>query len=84
MSIAAPNIIHQRPLLQKQRIAVEHREDRVALIIGNTEMEMDYETALQLSQWLRVRGKQAKNFAGDISRHWSVIGVLTDAEQTRG
>ncbi len=47
------------------------------LKIGNTEMKMDYEAAIQLSTWLRVRGKEAKQAAGDNSRHWSVIGNLT-------
>lgn len=50
------------------------------LQIGNTEMKMDYEAAIQLSTWLRVRGKEAKQTAGDNSRHWSVIGKLTDVQ----
>ena len=38
--------------------------------------KMPYETALQLSQWLRVRGKEAKRRAGDMSRHLSAVGIL--------
>jgi len=64
------------PLLSKQRIAVAIEGDLVKLSIGNTDIRMPYETALQLSQWLRVRAKQAKRTAGDVSRHWSVIGLL--------
>lgn len=48
----------------------------VVLQVGNAELKMPYETALQLSQWLRVRGKEAKRLAGDSSRHWSAIAVL--------
>jgi hypothetical protein len=48
----------------------------VRLSIGNADIDMPYETAIQLSQWLRVRGKEAKRRAGDMSRHWSVIGLL--------
>lgn len=55
----------------------------VVMRLGNVEVKLPYETAFQLSQWLRVRAKEAKRFAGDTSRHWSVIGVITDANETR-
>ncbi len=64
------------PLLSKQRIEVAAEGDMVRLSIGNYDLRMPYETALQLAQWLRVRGKQAKRTAGDMSRHWSAIGIL--------
>lgn len=64
------------PLLSRQRIAVEARGDLVRMSIGNTHIDMPYETALQLSQWLRLRGKEAKRRAGDMSRHWSALAVL--------
>jgi hypothetical protein len=63
-------------LLSRQRIAVDTEGELVKLAIGNAEIRMPYETAIQLSTWLRVRGKQAKRAAGDTSRHWSVIGLL--------
>ena len=66
------------PLLSQQRIAVSVEGDLVVLTIGNYDMKMPYETAIQLSQWLRVRGKEAKRRAGDMSRHWSAIAVLED------
>ena len=64
------------PLLSRQRISVEAEGDLVALTIGNATIKMPYETAIQLSTWLRVRGKEAKRRAGDQSRHWSVIGII--------
>ena len=67
-------------LLQKQRIEVKCEGQLVVLKIGNAEMKMPHDTALQLSTWLRVRGKEAKRIAGDVSRHWTVIGNLTAAE----
>lgn len=67
-------------LLQKQRIEVIAEGPLVVLRIGNAEMKMEHETAIQLSTWLRVRGKEAKRVAGDNSRHWSVIGRLSDVE----
>jgi len=57
-------------------MAVTIEGDLVKLSIGNTDIRMPYETALQLSQWLRVRAKQAKRTAGDVSRHWSAIGLI--------
>jgi hypothetical protein len=63
-------------LLQKQRIEVRAEGELVVLKIGSAEMRMPYETAIQLSTWLRVRGKEAKRVAGDDSRRWSIIGNL--------
>lgn len=67
-------------LLQKQRIEVATEGTLVVLKIGNAEMKMPYETAIQLSTWLRVHGKAAKKAAGDQSRHWAVIGNLAAVE----
>jgi len=67
-------------LLQKQRIEVASEGTLVVLRIGNAELKMDYETAIQLSTWLRIRGKEAKNLAGDRSRHWSAVGNLAALE----
>lgn len=68
-------------LLQKQRIEVATEGELVVLRVGNAELKMEYETAIQLSTWLRVRGKEAKRLAGDQSRHWTVIGRLSDVLQ---
>jgi hypothetical protein len=64
------------PLLSRQRISVGIEGELVCLTVGNATIKMPYETAIQLSQWLRVRGKEAKRKAGDMSRHWSAIGIL--------
>lgn len=63
-------------LLQQQRIQVRAVGETVELQIGNAVIGLPYETALQLSQWLRVRAKEAKRLAGDQSRHWSVVALL--------
>lgn len=63
-------------LLHAARIEVAAVGDKVQLQIGNSVKVFDYETALQISQWLRVRAKEAKRNAGDMSRHWSVVGVI--------
>ena len=67
-------------VLQRQRIEVVAEGELVVLRIGNAEMRMEHETAIQLSTWLRVRGKEAKRAAGDLSRHWTVIGKLDAVE----
>lgn len=64
------------PLLSRQRMSVSVEGEFVVLEIGNATIKMPYEAAIQLSQWLRVRGKEAKRKAGDTSRHWSAIGML--------
>ena len=63
-------------LMQQMRLGVEAEGALVKLTVGNSTITMGYETALQLSQWLRVRGKQAKKNAGDVSQHWSAVGIL--------
>lgn len=73
-----------RDLLKRQRIAVECEGELVKFHVGNATLTMDYETAIQVSQWLRFRGKEAKRNAGDVSRHWSALGILDDVERTRG
>ena len=62
-------------------MAVQAEGELVAIQIGNTTLRMGYEDALKFSQWIRVRAKQAKRFAGDTSRHWSTIAVLDGLEE---
>jgi hypothetical protein len=75
-------------LLKQERIAVHSEGDLVVLHLGNVEIKLAYESALLLSQWVRIRAKEAKRRAGDRSRHWSAIGTLHDAnygpDVTRG
>jgi len=66
-------------LLQPTKVQVTTEGELVVLTIGNSVMKMDYEHAITLSQWLRVRGKEAKLFAGDSSRHWHAIAVAGGA-----
>lgn len=82
------SIYRRADLLKRERIAVEAEGDLVVMYLGNVTVKLPYETALLLSQWLRLRAKECKSFVGDESRHWSVIGVMHDAEygpdKTRG
>ena len=71
-------------LVKRERFVVKDDGDTVRVEFGNVVVKMHYEDALWLSQAIRIRAKAAKRWSGDISRHWSVIGVLTDANQTRG
>jgi hypothetical protein len=74
--------IVNKSLMQQHRIAVDSEGELVVMKLGNVEVKLPYETALLLSQWLRVRAKEAKRRAGDMSRHWSVVGTLHDANVT--
>lgn len=63
-------------VLAPQRVAVGTEGELVTITVGNSTLRMHYEGALKLSQWIRVRAKQAKKRAGDESRHWSALAVL--------
>jgi hypothetical protein len=76
--------IVSRDLLKQQRMAVSSEGALVVMTLGNVDVKMPYETALLLSQWLRIRAKEAKRTAGDASRHWSVIGTMHDAQHGPG
>lgn len=76
--------IINKDLLKPSRIAVESENDLVVMHLGNTTVKLPYQTAFQLSQWLRVRAKESKRFVGDNSYHWSLMGVLKDLAQTKG
>jgi len=71
-------------LLKRERIAVESEGDLVKIKLGNVEVKMSYTDALMLSQWIRMRAKEAKRRAGDPSHWFSVIGTLHDASVSRG
>jgi hypothetical protein len=78
-----PQVV-SKDIMQQRRIAVSSEADLVVMQLGNVTVKLPYATAFQLSQWLRVRAKEAKRFAGDTSQHWSLLGTLTDANKTRG
>lgn len=71
-----PRIHTPPPLLTPQHIEVFTEGEIVAIQIGNSTLRLHYEAALKVSQWIRVRAKQAKRHAGDVSRHWSAVAVL--------
>lgn len=77
-------MINNNSLLKQERIVITSEGVLVVMNLGNVEIKIPYETALILSQWIRVRAKEAKNFAGDVSRHWSAIGTLHDAQRGDG
>lgn len=69
--------IHSKPsLLTHQKLEVSSDGELVVITIGNSELKMHYEDALKISQWIRLRAKDAKRRAGDMSRTWSVIASL--------
>lgn len=47
--------------------------------IGNVSIAMEANTALTLGNWMRVRAREAKRWAGDTGRVIRMSGVLTDA-----
>lgn len=71
-----PNAIIRESMLPIQRVDVRAEGENVVLTIGNSEIRMQYEDALKISQFIRVRAKEAKRKCGDVSRHWSALAVL--------
>ena len=67
-------------LAKPTQFGVRAEGEVVVLRIGNTDLRMDYETAMTLSTWMRVRAKEAKRVAGDNSRKWNVVGKLSMIE----
>ena len=67
------------PMRTKMDIKTTAVGETTIITIGNSTLEMHYTDAFQLAHWIRMAAKQAKMNAGDTSRHWSVIGVLDDA-----
>jgi len=76
-------IISKPSLLKPTQVKVEQNGENVELTIGNSTMRMSYTHALPLSQWLRLHGKAAKRFAGDGSRHWSMVAMANGAPEVK-
>jgi hypothetical protein len=62
-----------RDLLKKHQIEVRAEGGLVSLTAGTAMMQIPYQAALQISQWIRVRAKESQTRAGDVTRHWSKI-----------
>lgn len=71
-----PNLITRPAVLRPERVEIGTENDLVTLTVGNSTVKFHYEDALKISQWLRMRAKQAKRSVGDVSRHWSALAVL--------
>jgi hypothetical protein len=71
-----------RDLLKKHDIEVKQEGGTVVLIAGTAMVILPYETALRISQWIRVRAKESQTRAGDTKRHWS--GIVQAHEEQHG
>ena len=76
-------ILSKPAVLSPHKVSVASDGEHVLLTIGNSTMRLRYEDAITLSQWLRVRGKEAKRFAGDVSRHWHAIAMVNGAPEVK-
>lgn len=56
--------------IARKDIGVRLKGAMVVLRLYKTEADIPYEAALSISQWLRVRAKEARNEAGE-EAHWS-------------
>ena len=74
-------ILNRPSVVKPERFSVSAEGERVVIEIGNSRLTMNYEDALTFSQWVRVRAKEAKRKAGDMSRHWHGIAILGGAPE---
>lgn len=71
------NIIVKPSVLKTEQVTVAIEGDLVVFKLGNREpIKFHYESALQVSQMIRLKAKEAKQKAGDVSRHWSALANL--------
>lgn len=63
------------------KVIITSAGEHVIFRMGSTGWTLHYETALQLSSWMRSAAKHAKRFAGDLNRITRAIGTLHDAEK---
>lgn len=59
---------------------VESTGEMVAIWFNEVKLEFHFSAGLQISQWVRLAAKQAKNWAGDSGTKMHMTGILTDAE----
>jgi hypothetical protein len=76
-----PRVHTPPPLLTPQHLAVSSEGEIVVIAIGNSDLRLHYVDALKISQWIRLRAKEAKRRCGDVSRHWSTLAVLEDLKK---
>ena len=78
---AKPIPNHKPGVHVKERLAKWHRGDvtsegnLICTRIGGYVFKLHFANAITVSHWLRIRGKEARNTAGD-TRHWSAIGSI--------
>lgn len=69
--------IHNKPaVLTPLNLAVTSEGESVIITVGDVPLRFHYEDALKISQWIRMRAKEAKRRAGDMSRHWSALATI--------
>lgn len=63
------------PLVAKNQASCIPFGRGVRLKLGSSSMDMGWEAGLTISQWLRIRGKQARNNSGE-KANWSKIAGM--------
>ena len=67
-------------ILKPTAYSVESVGTVVKMQLGGIPITMDYSTALEMAQMLRIEGRRSKAMAGDKSFSIIAKGMLTDAE----
>lgn len=61
------------------RIVMVAGRPMVEMTIGTGLVTMDYSMAIKLGTFLRYAGKEAKRLSGDVSKLFTIVADLTDA-----
>lgn len=67
-------------ILKQTAYSVTSEGSLVKIQLGGIPVTMDYSTALEMAQMLRIEGRRAKAIAGDKSFTVIAKGMLSDAE----
>lgn len=60
--------------LQSDNVRVKNSGVQVTIFFGKNGMDLPWNVALQLAQWLRIHGKLARNAAGE-TKSWNKIAT---------
>lgn len=68
-------------LLKPTSYAAESQGSLVKVKLGNVNVTMDYNTALEIGALLRLRGRESRRNAGDTGARIRALGCLSDANE---
>lgn len=69
----SPPPVKLPPIIARAKLGADCVGSLISMRIGDVTATLNAEAAAQIAQWLRIRGKQARNYAGEHA-NWADIG----------